>query len=55
MNETITNHADCLASAAIIAEAYANSDAPKSPDNVVEVLEKSYNKLKALCADSKKK
>ncbi len=48
MNDTIKNDAACLAAAAIMTEAYANSDTPKSPDDVVEVLEKSYKKLKEL-------
>ncbi len=54
MNEPITKDSDCLAAAAIIAEAYANSDTPKSPDDVVEVLEKSYKKLKELSGNKNK-
>jgi len=53
MNDTITNNGDCLAAAAIIAEAYANSDTPKSPDEIVEVLEKSYKKMKELSSAGK--
>ena len=45
--------AACLAAAAKIAEVYAGSATPKNPDAVIELLEKSYQKLIEFSEDIK--